>query len=505
MELKRFGIIDIGSNSIRLVIYEQTEHQAHRVVDENKASARLSELIDDNGNLPHSGMLSIIETLQYFQMLCRVNQTQHIRAVATAAVRNAGNSAEIAKTITAQIGMPIEILSGEQEARYGYLGVRNTLDIAEGIIVDIGGGSTEIALFHNKEIVKSVSFPFGSVNTSKRFLKNGNLDTEGMSKITAMVEKAIDAHPWIKEHPGLPLIGLGGTIRSLSKIDQKQKKYSLQLTHNYQMSAQDVSLMLLTLQPLPLEKRKKFPGLSKDRADIIVPGLIILHTVFKLCQAEHYVISGSGLRDGLFYETINPEHPVIDDVLEYSVRNLMALHPAIPLRHVEQVNRLALALFDNLHHYHALTGRVRQFLHVASLLYRIGVTINYYQYAKHTFYLMAHSRIDGLSHREILICSLIASYKTKSRTRALFFEHKDILTESDYHLIVQLGTLLHLAIALDRSETQPVEQISATIFKKELQLKIKCSRSLLIELKEVETIEKEFTKLWGLSLNIIQE
>ncbi|MFD2613477.1 Ppx/GppA phosphatase family protein [Paenibacillus gansuensis] len=500
MTSKRFGIIDIGSNSIRLVIYEQTENGAYRVIDESKASARLSGHIDADGRLPHSGIQLIIETLAYFKMLCEASRAYSIRAVATAAVRNAGNSGEIVQAVEEASGIKVEILSGHEEARYGYLGVRNTLDIAEGFIVDIGGGSTEISYFKDRHLLHSVSFPFGSVNTAKQFLKNGNLDEEDLSKIRSMAIKAMEGEPWIRKAPGLPLIGLGGTIRSVSKIDQKAKKYSLGLTHNYQMAAQDVTQWLQSLRAMPLDKRRKVQGLAKERADIIVPGLVIMQAVFQHTAASHYVISGSGLRDGLFFQTVRPERPEADEVLEASVRNLMALHPAMPHAHVEQVNRLSLTLFDALQSRFGLSRRARSYVHTASLLYRIGVTIHYYQYAKHTFYVMAHSRIDGLSHREILICAMIASYKTKSRTRALYSEHKDILAESDLDLIVKLGTLLQLAIAFDRSETQPVTRLDAVLAEHTLSLTLYAGHDAAIEWKEAEAVGKEFTKQWGLSL-----
>jgi exopolyphosphatase/guanosine-5'-triphosphate,3'-diphosphate pyrophosphatase len=182
------------------------------------------------------------------------------------------------------------------------------------------------------------------------------------------------------------------------------------------------------------------------------------------------------------------------------VRNLLALHPSVPYVHVEHVNKLALKLFDEMKVTQALGIRSRDYLDTASLLYRIGVTVLYYEYAKHTFYLMAHSRIDGLSHREILICAFIASYKNKNRTKKMCLEYKDIITEADFQYIEKLGVLLQLAIALDRSETQPVQSLSIFLNKKELHLHLVCSDSPIIEMREVQQLQKEFKKSWELQL-----
>lgn len=501
IHFKRVGIIDIGSNSIRLVINEETENGAHHVIDESKDSARLSEKIGADGILKLEDQRVIAQILHYFRKMCEANQTTVIRAVATAAIRNATNSADIIAYLAQETGLVIELLSGDEEARLGFLGMINAIDLEEGFLVDIGGGSTEISLFENRQLVKSVSFPFGSVNTTKRFTRNGDLTTDDIGRIHSMVTAALDKEKaWLLSRKGLPLVGLGGTIRSICKLDQRQKKYSLPLTHNYNMDNTSVDRLVQGLSVLSVENRKKVEGMSKDRADIIVPGILILQTIFRFLGSSYYKISGSGIRDGLYYETIYPQQPKVPNVLKHSVRNLLALHPSVPSVHVEHVNQLALKLFDEMNVTLTLSERSRDYLDTASLLYRIGVTVLYYEYAKHTFYLMAHSRIDGLSHREILICAFIASYKNKNRTKKMCLEYKDILTETDFQIIEKLGMLLQLAIALDRSESQPVQSLTVLMNKKELVLHLNCSHSPIIELREVQLMQKEFKKTWELQL-----
>jgi exopolyphosphatase/guanosine-5'-triphosphate,3'-diphosphate pyrophosphatase len=499
---RRIGIIDIGSNSIRLVIYELTPEGAHRVLNECKESARLSERIGTDGVLPIKDIEAVAAILSHFKRICEASGVTYIRAVATAAIRNAANSAEIMETLRQRTSMRIDILSGEEEARYGFLGVINTMEIADGFLVDIGGGSTEVTLFRGRRMLNSVSFPFGSVNTTRQFTRDGAIGEADILAIRAMVERAASAHPWISSNPGLPLIGLGGTVRSLGKIDQRRRQYSLPLAHNYEIAPADMDTLASWLSSLTLAKRKKVDGLSKDRADIIVPGLTILQAIFKTTGASHYVVSGAGLRDGLLYETIMPDQPIVSNVLDAAVRNLLALHSTIPVAHAEQVNRISGMLFDRLSAIHGFDARCKAYLKTASLLYRMGVSIHYYQYSKHTFYMMAHSRIDGLSHREILISALIASFKTKSRIHPLFLAYKDILRESDKELIVKLGALLQLAIALDRSETQPVTELTVYPGKDELQLHLLCRHNPIMELREAASVEKEFQKAWNLKLKI---
>ncbi|RTE09242.1 Ppx/GppA family phosphatase [Paenibacillus whitsoniae] len=500
---QHIGIIDIGSNSIRLVLYEVNSFGAYRVVGEYKNSARLSERMGPDGLLPTKDILSIVPILAHYQRLCRLHGVGTIRVAATAAIRNSGNTADIVRLLQEHTGLHIEVLSGYEEARYGYLGVINAIDIRDCLIIDIGGGSTEVTLVQGRELIQSVSFPFGAVNTTRQFAKGDVLSEQASHNIRSMVVQAIAEHPWIRETPGLPMIGLGGTIRTLGKMSQRRKKHSLSLAHNYELRTGELREFLSLLSAMPLEKRKKIDGLSKDRADIMVPGLLIMDTIYEAAGASKVVISGSGLRDGLFYELFRPEQPVKPDVLEACLDNLLGLHPNAAVQHVRHVDRFAMQLYDALE---ATAGngssRDKELLHTAALMYRIGASVHYYQFLKHTQYVIQGVHLEGLSHREIVIASLLATFKTKSRTQQQALAHKDLLLESDLSLIVKLGILLKTAIALDISETQPVQELRVAKSGNLLTLHLVCTHDVGLELKELSNISKDLEKAWNHKLKI---
>lgn len=440
----RIGIIDMGSNSIRLVIYEQTEQSAHRIIDECKVTARLSEKVNEDHNISIKDLDNIVDTLIQFKRLCEIHNTFSIRTVATAAIRNASNDQEIIQFLLQKTGLKIEILSGEEEARLGFVGTMNTLDVNQGFLIDIGGGSTELTLIKNRRIVNSISFPFGSVNTTKRFPASEEKNRR-FEQIRKMVQNELKLLPWLQKKSNLPLIGLGGTLRNVCKMNQKQTKYSLPQTHNYEMNGNQVTVFLEQLKYMSLAQLKKVEGLSKDRADIIIPGMIILDSIYQFLQSSRIIISGSGLRDGLFHEIITPEKPLVHNVIEYSVNNLLALYPSAPKSRIKQVNQTALQIFDQQYAEDSTSKANRKYLHLASLLFRIGISIDFYNYYYHTFYLILNSRINGLTHREKLMTALIASFKTKNRSRKLYLQYKDILSEADFQWVVKLGLILNQA------------------------------------------------------------
>ncbi|WP_281885774.1 Ppx/GppA phosphatase family protein [Paenibacillus sp. YYML68] len=501
---RRIGIIDIGSNSIRLAIYELLG-RGYRVVSEFKESARLSGRVGADGVLGSTEIQATVRILLHFKRICSAHQVTEYRVVATAAIRNAANAQEIVDTLQRDSGLPVEILSGEDEARIGFIGMIHTMDLTEGLLIDIGGGSTEVSLFRERKLVRSVSFPFGAVNTTRRFAVEGEVQEEQLRQIREMVEQALEQEPWIREAKGLPLVGLGGGVRTLCKISQRRKKYSLQQTHNYVLQAAEMNELALWLPFLPSEKRKKVDGLSKDRHDIIIPGLVILQTVFETAGASHYVISGAGLRDGLFYETFGPEEPAgALSVAEHSSDNLLALHSTAPEAHLTQVVSTTLQLYDALADglVHQYSDRTRLCLKIAAKLYRVGVSLQYYQYPKHSFHMIAHTRIDGFSHRETMLCALIASFKTKARTQQAMAPYRDIVEESDADLISKLGILVQLAAALDVSETQALQVTGAFAEDTCLHVRLKTQHDPSAEYREVEGLLKDFKKLWGLQLKL---
>lgn len=499
---QRIGIIDIGSNSVRLVVYERTAGGAHRVVDASKRSARLSSKINDEGALTEESLFELVETLRHFIRICSHHGIGQIRAVATAAIRNATNRNAVLKRIKTDTGLAIELLTGEMEASFGFLGMINSLSVTDGYLIDIGGGSTELSLFRNRELIHSVSFPFGCVSLNKSIDSKDPLSDGSLQAIETIVAEAAKEYAWIREAPELPLVGVGGTVRALGKVHQAVHHYAFAQTHNYEITADSVDELFQTMRALPLERRRKLPGLSKDRADVIVPGIAVLRALFKIVKASHYLICGAGLRDGLFHATRSPAQPKLADPLAYSLQNLNAIHTEAPRQHVMQVNRLSLELYDKLYLRTDVERhtRSRLMLDAATQLHRIGASIDYYDYARHSFYLIIHSHLNGLSHKEIIMTAAIASFKSKGRVKTQTMPYRSLIHDHDIDLICKLGLLLQLAAALDRSETQAIGQIAIRSTGTELLLRpINPRGSLAVECREVEELSSDFKKHWHLS------
>lgn len=494
------GIIDIGSNSIRVVVYEITGEGAYRVIHEGKDSARLSEKINEKGNMEQAGMMAIVPILLEFKQICNAYACSRIRVAATAAIRNAGNAMEIVETLNRHTGLEIELLSGEEEAYFGFMGVAHGIGIEHGFIIDIGGGSTEITLFRDRQLQHSISLPIGAVNSNYKYGDLSGWSEQASISLRDEVEQLLREHEWISGHPGLPLVGLGGTIRSLGKLDQRRSKYPLPMTHHYVLKEESIDYYAGLLPSISVEQRRRLAGLSKNRVDIIVPGVLILHTIYNYIKSKHCLISGTGLREGLLHDAMGTGLPESSQVVGRQVNSLLTFHSTTSVRHLRQVSLLSHQLLDELKpgEDDELAGKL---LHVSAMLYKIGSSLWYHQYEKHTFYWLLNAPLGGLSHREIILTALIAEYRAKNGKQTSHgLYQKSILKDQDSELVAMLASLLQVAIALDASETQPVVSIRTERYNKTLALQLKCRSQPYIELRELDAAAKLFQKVWDIKL-----
>ena len=299
--MQRIAIIDIGSNSARLVVSHIYKNGAYNMVYNQKEALRLSQKVDGQNMLTEEAFTSTIDTLKSFAHMCKIYQADKIIAVATAAIRNAANGKELIARAAQETDIQLHIISGKTEAYISYLGVINTLDVKNGIIFDLGGGSTELILFKNRKILESVSIPLGAVNTTSMFNIRNEMPPEVFTKLSAFIMDCLTKYPWLKQK-NLPLIGVGGTARTVAKIIQRAKKYPATKIHNYAYPIQTFRSFFNKLRTTNLEQRKKISGLSSERSDIILAGSSIISCLLEATGAKKLITSGCGLREGLFYD-----------------------------------------------------------------------------------------------------------------------------------------------------------------------------------------------------------
>lgn len=495
---RNIGIIDLGTNSIRLILMIVSENGSYKLLDEIKEAARIGENMGPERVITVQAIARAIQTIKLFQKFCRANKVDSVHGVATAAIRNAVNGGEVLETIMIETGVSFRILSTASEAQYIHLGVVNSLDFNDALIVDIGGGSTEVILCRERRIVHWTSLPFGAVNLTESFLSNPMVQPEDIKKLELYLKEQYSTIPWLESAKGLEVIGVGGTMRNLGRIDRKRTRYSLNLLHNYRIHTERVKEIYGHLQKTTVEERKGIPGLSKERADIILGGIAAISKILEQIGAPGVRISGTGLREGIFYEYLfkDWDEKIVENVTEHSVQNFMDLYQ-VRRYHAEHVAKLALSLFDQLKPLHGYGLWERKILRIAALLHDVGNVVSYYNHHKHTMYVLLNARLNGLSHREMVLVALIAASHGRIDLKFKLQQHADVLFPQDGILVRRLGVLIRMAENLDRTESGVVEDVVCTIKEKEVQIDCVTSENADLEIRELYKKVTNFNKVFG--------
>lgn len=490
------AVIDIGSNSVRLVIYYEDVHGVIYEVDQLKSVVRLSSYMDSHHFISQDGIHLTLEVLKQFKQLCQARGVGKVLGIATAAVRKAKNQMDFLNKIHQETGFSIRVLSGEEEAYYGYLAVVNFMTIQNGFSVDIGGGSSEVVRIENRDLVQSHSFPFGAVTLTRDFLLSETPSKQEIMNLQGYLSQQFSVHDWFKDE-NLSLIGIGGTARTLGKIHQKLTGYPLPSLHYYEIPRDEIDMVFQQLIKMNAEKRKSIEGMSRNRADIIIAGIMVIRALMDKIGAKRLIISNKGLRDGVI------QGKVSHDVIGYGVQRFMNMY-RINEEHSRQVSFLTSQIFDQLKSLAFLSygNHEKNLLRIASLLHNAGRSINFYESENHTFYLMVHVLLPGLTHRERLVTALIASYTGPKKMRALLAPFESLLTENDIEIVEKLGVVLLIARFLDRSESGAVSNIHLSFNGESLLFTCYGKGRCPLELKLAEETGKKFKKLYGASMEL---
>ncbi len=490
---------------MRLVIYSQENSGRLHEVENVKAVARLRNYLDDKNMLNEEGITKLINTLKSFKNVVKTYELTKFTCIATATIRQARNKEELKKIVLEEIGWDMRILSEKEEAFYGYLSVVNSTSITEGITVDIGGGSTEVTYFKDRILKHYHSFPFGALTLKEFFPDNNRSNEKGMVKLRGFLQEQFRTLDWLK-NGDVPLIGIGGSARNIAQIDQNIKAYPLAGLHQYQMNDSDIAQIVTYLASLNKEDLEKVEGLSKDRADTILPAACVFLSLYETIDAEGFILSRKGLRDGVFYEYLskNSKTNLYPNVLEDSIVELIYEYN-LNMNQIRHIQFLTRTFFRGLQKkgIGSLTKEDWVHLERACYVYNLGQYIDSESSSQHTFYLLANRTIDGLMHIDRLKMALIASYKNKTVFKQFIDPYKHWFLKEERKKLSLLGAILKFTYSLDATKRQVIEDFDMKIGNNNLTLTIYCNKDFNPEKYQSEKQKKHLEKILDKNMELI--
>jgi exopolyphosphatase/guanosine-5'-triphosphate,3'-diphosphate pyrophosphatase len=463
----RLAAIDIGTNSIHMIVVKVRPDLSFEVIDREKDMVRLGAGGLDGRSLTPAAMTAAFQTLAKFRRLAETHKVDEIVAAATSATREADNGGDFIADVDRQTGIRIRVISGTEEARLIHLAAGYGVDVGgnTAVVVDIGGGSVEVTLGTATQLALGKSFKTGVIRLTERFVKSDPLSERDERRLTKHLSREMGAYlDQVAMRRFDRVIGTSGTILSLGALASSNISGDrAEELRNRRVSAKAIRKLRKRLTSMSIEERLKVPGMDPRRADLSVAGSVLIDSILRRLGAEELTLCDLALREGLVLDYIHRNSARIRKVERYPDvrrRSIVELGERCGYwsEHAQQVARLALAIFDQTRSVHGLGDREREWLEYGALLHDIGVHISYERHHRHSYYLIKNGDLRGFDPREIEVIALIARYHRQGTPKKSHEGYGD-LPGSARRAVKALAAMVRLAEGLDRSHAQALEGI----------------------------------------------
>jgi exopolyphosphatase/guanosine-5'-triphosphate,3'-diphosphate pyrophosphatase len=464
----RIAAIDVGSNSVHMIVCRIRPDLSFEVIDREKDMIRLGAGTLGGRVIPPAAVATAMQTLSKFKRLAESHGVEEILVAATSAVREAENGGDFIAAARREVGLHVRVISGTEEARLIHLAAAYAAGVGRraSVVLDIGGGSTEITLGTSARVELGRSFKLGTLRLTERFGASDPLGGSDERRIVRHIGR--EAGSYLRQIAARGVhrvIGTSGTIQSLGALAIGRR--GSDDLRNVRVSAKEISRLRRRLTPMPLAERLKLPGLDPRRADLAAVGAILLDTLLSNLRATELTLNDFALREGLVLDYIRRNAAHIRTVERYpDVRRRSVIELAgrcgYIAPHAQQVARLALALFEGWRSRHGLGPREREWLEYGALLHDIGHHISYERHHRHSYYLIKHGGLRGFDPEEVEIIALIARYHRQATPKKSHDGFGD-LPRTRRDAVRVLAAFVRLAEGLDRSHAQAVQRLRVSL------------------------------------------
>lgn len=517
--------IDVGTNSIHMAVVKiQPTIPAFSIIAREKAMVRLGDRDRATGRLTPEAMERAMVALRRCQEIAKALNAEETIATATSAVREAPNGHAFLNDVKAELGLVVNLISGQEEARRIYLGVLSGVEFNNQphVIIDIGGGSTELVLGDGHEPRSLSSTKVGAVRLTAELVHTDPISNSEFSYLTAyvrgMIERSVEeVLAYVRPGEVPRLIGTSGTIETLAELHARDKLGMVPSALNgYQFSLKDLRELIHRLRKLNAAERAAIPGISDRRSEIIVAGAVILQETMTLLGMEQITICERALREGIVVDWMLT-HGLIEDRLRYqgSVRERSVLKIArkyqVNSEHSKRVAQFALELFDQTQgRLHTWGSEERELLWASAILHNCGHFVSHSEHHKHSYYLIRYGELLGYTDVEIETIANLARYHRKSDPKKKHDSYRSIDSKKHRRVVDQLSPLLRLAVALDRRQIGAIERIRCQVLPELQEMRLYLTAVDLeddceLELWSLNLKKSSFEAAYGLKLTPVLE
>jgi len=465
--MPKLAVLDIGTNSIHMVLAEVQPDYSYKILDRFKDMTRLGDGVFTSRRLSDQAMMRGLEVIRNLVTLARNKGYERIEGVATSAVREARNGGEFLDHVAQQTGLTVRVITGAEEARLIFLGVQNSVALPDQptLVIDIGGGSVELIVGNRESVFHARSLKLGAIRLKDMYLTktppSKAMQRELEEAVTSQLKSALGPYKTKRIEQVIATSGMAGNLAEVIHLQRTGRP--LPQLNLAKISAKEVTAVEKRLADATLKTRLAIPGLDPKRVDTLLPATTVFRILLDLLQKDEITICDKAIREGIIYDFILRHHERIQaerDIPDVRRRNILALARRchVSEAHAIHVAGLALRLFDQTKPLHGFGQREREWLEFSAILHDIGYLINPRQHHKHAYYLIKNSDLSGFTADEIDLVANIARYHRRAVPHRKHDEFT-ALPEGTQRVISVLSALLRIADGLDRSQFSVVQSV----------------------------------------------
>ncbi|WP_297993299.1 Ppx/GppA family phosphatase [uncultured Clostridium sp.] len=499
----RVGIIHICSSKIRLMLAEVEDVGYFKIIDELRTPFKVCYELSKECILCSEKLHYVLSTLKTYKSLCEASGTKEIFTITTSFFNDLKDSEFIIDTIKLKLNLNLKVLSPEEEIKFTALSVNRSLNVNNSLIVEITGTSTNLISIKNKEIKDWKVIPCGGVNLTYTFNLADRILNSNLDEAISFVKDKLDNIPMLMDEFE-SIILIGDFAKTIVKMDKFKTHYPLELINNYELSEIGVHELYNMIKCKDLKLRRKVEGIDLDMVDIIFGCLLIFNEITKTVSIDKIQIANNSLREGLIYDYLYKNYNVIENILDYSIYGILNSLNA-NIQHAKQVYFLSSVLFDELKPLHRLEDKYLNILKTGAMLHDCGISVNYHNHHKHSFYIILNSFINELTHKEHLMSAAIAASHRFNNYHLPLAQFSYLINKLDIDIINKIGALVKIAEGLDRSLVGVVKKLKVYFDDEKVVITVSSPANLDVEIHQAMRGKEFFKEIYHRDLFIEKE
>lgn len=461
------AVIDVGSNSVRLLIARPLPGGHLDILDDARATLRLARVVDAHGAIPPDVLDQTLDAVGDFVRLASYAGAESVHAVGTAALRDAANAGALARKLRSRWGVELQVLSGSEEVRLASLGAVFGLPITDGLLLDLGGGSLLLARIEDRAPVETWSFPFGTLRLTDRFLDSDPPDEDDMSALRRHVRRELRAAGVPRLGKGEVLVGTGGTVRNLANVSRRRQRYPISRLHGHSITIRRLHRLTRLLARMTQQERRDVRGLNSDRAGIIAAGALVVDGVAAHTRTEAVLVAGQGLREGIARSQFLQALPPVSEVRRGSVEAFAQRFGDAETDSAHHRAQLAVSLSELLDP--DAGAEAHETVEYAAMLYNAGLQVDFYRRAGATTAILLDSNLSGFSQPQI--ARIAAAARLARRPTWEVRSLRPLLGADDEPALHRAGVVVALAEEM-RRRSEP-ERVRASLKRGDLRISLR--------------------------------